>query len=142
MLSVKRATLFICLLLSACSSYEFYLNEQAIYTPPKLFTDYHIPDASLEACIKQTIHEKKITQAKGLQMLNCSSAGITSLEGLQIFKALERLNLANNSLRSVKGLAQLPQLKELKLDKNPELNCADKDLIATAVTLTLPAHCL
>ena len=60
--------------LTGCSHYEVLLNDNLVYTPPPLFTDYLLVDAALRGCIGQTIKDQNITEAEGLKNLNCSYA--------------------------------------------------------------------
>lgn len=110
--------------LFACSDYEFKFNERTVYTPPPLFSEFQIADSALEACVRQTIKDKRITAAKDLTVLACTSGGIVSLEGLEVFTELEQLNLARNAITNVEPLARLPQLKRLDLSENPVVNVA------------------
>lgn len=105
-------------LIVACS-YSVSVNDNLVYTPPALFTDYTINDQRLAQCVAQTIMDGKINAANALTLLNCSSANIQSLAGLHIFSALQELNLANNQLTEVNELAQLSQLRVLILNNNP-----------------------
>ena len=106
------------LLLNACSDYEVKFNERPIYTPKPIFTDYRIPDSALEACIEQTITDKRVSDSGDLRVLICTNAGITSLKGLSTFSHLEQLNLAHNAIIDVQALAALPQLRQLDLSFN------------------------
>lgn len=105
-------------LVVGCKSYSVSLNNNLIYTPLPLFTDYAITDAHLSDCVEQTISDKKITKAEDLKQLNCSHAGINSLSGLEKFYRLEELNLAENTLQSIVPLKNFSQLQVLILRKN------------------------
>ena len=153
-------------LLTACGNYSFSFNEKELYRPPSIFTQYDIADRALSGCVTQTIKDAKITKANDLKRLNCSSAGIESLTGLETFNKLEALNLARNQLRDLGPLAQLTRLETLILRDNaiesPEpllslvrlerldvrenegLDCEIGRQLASQETLTLqlPAHCL
>ena len=153
-------------LLTACGNYSFSLNQKELYTPPPLFTQYDIADRALSVCVAQTIKDAKITKAEGLKRLNCSSAGIEKLTGLETFNKLEALNLAANQLKDLGPLAQLTRLETLilrdnaiesaepllslvrleRLDvrENEELDCEIGRQLASqeALTVQLPAHCL
>ncbi len=106
------------LLLSSCRDYAVTVNERRIYTPPPLFTAYRITDRGLQECIEQTIIDQNITRASELRGLNCSSAGIHSLDGLQSFSSIAELNLADNHIKQLGPLSQLPKLVRLHLDNN------------------------
>jgi hypothetical protein len=110
-------------LLNACS-YSVSLNNKVVYTPPSLFNNYQIADQRLAQCVEQTIVDHNINQAKELTTLNCSSANIHSLAGLEVFSGLEELNLATNELTQIEEIAQLSQLRILLLNNNPLHNVA------------------
>lgn len=114
-------TAFYLLIASSCSNlneYEITFNERKIYSPSALFTDYLIPDSGLATCIEQAIEDGQITSASGLELLNCSNAGIASLDGLSRFTALKGLKLTDNTLLNLVELSQLTELTELQLDGN------------------------
>jgi hypothetical protein len=110
-------------LLNACS-YSVSVNDNLVYTPSSLFTDFSVADANLFRCIEQTISDRKITNPKQLKLLNCSNAGIENLAGLEIFSELEELNLAENNLQRLEPLGQLARLKVVLLNKNKLVNIA------------------
>lgn len=151
--------------LYACADYSFHLNEQPIYIPPPLFTDYRLADEALHQCVEQTIEDNNVTTPQQLNRLNCSSAGIESLEGLERFGDIHELNLASNRLTDIEPLARLTRLevlvlrenhlqsatpllsllrlRHLDLSDNPDLLCADAQQLATHLqgTTHLPPHC-
>ena len=153
-------------LLTACGNYSFSLNEKELYGPPSLFTQYDIADRALSVCVTQTIKDATITTAEDLRRLNCSSAGIENLAGLETFNKLEALNLAQNQLEDLGPLAQLTRLKtlilrdnaivsaepllslvrleRLDMQENEQLDCDLGRQLARQEPLTveLPAHCL
>ncbi len=116
-----RAALILLALLatSSCQKYSVSLNDRVIYTPPGLFSDYEITDPKLAQCMLQTIVDLNATSIVQITRLNCSSAGISSLAGLEKFYALTQLNLADNDLRTAPQLAQLARLEVLILNDNP-----------------------
>lgn len=111
-------------LLGGCQGYDFKVNDAVVYRAPKPFADYSVADAALASCIEQTIADRKITAATGLQELNCSHAGITSLEGIELFAGLRALRLSSNRINDVRPLARLPELQELYLADNRIENAA------------------
>lgn len=113
-----RAPLLSVFLLSACS-YSVSVNDNVVYMPPTLFSDYRIADTNLAACVEQSITDQNITNAKALKRLNCSNAGIQSLTGLGIFSGLEEVNLAQNAIKNIDEIALLTQLRVLILSENP-----------------------
>ncbi len=129
-------------LLAGCNRYQVTFNEQPIHTPPKLFTGYQITDPALRNCVAQTISDGVITAASGLKRLLCSNAGITSLEGLQVFAGLEAVNLANNALTRVDPLLEIPSLTRVDLSGNSGLDCKTATaLTARGTATTMPSHC-
>ena len=135
-------TLTVCLL-AGCEGYIYTLNEQPVFDPPKLFTDYNIPDPALKACIDQAIFDQKATSANQLTHLNCSSGGITELKGLEIFTGLTHINLNQNSLVEIKPLLFLPHPQLINLEGNDQLFCTDGQILAKQVSdsIKLPSHC-
>jgi len=155
------------LFFTGCNDFAVSLNEKEIYTPPAIFTDYTIADSRLDACVEQTISDARITSPEQLTRLNCSNAGITSLDGLETFYALEELNLAdnklvridrlenmsrlkvlilsNNQLTSAAPLLHLLHLKQLHIDSNNALACSDLHQLASnfdrTLNLALPEQC-
>lgn len=117
---LHTALLFLLLLaVSGCQKYAVSLNDRVIYTPPGLFSDYTLEDPKLAQCMLQTIVDLQATAISQVTRLNCSSAGISNLAGLEKFYALTQLNLADNDLQSVPQLAQLARLELLVLNDNP-----------------------
>ncbi len=162
----STAVLVLCIAtLAACADYSFTVNERVVYRPAPVFTDYSLPDDNLAACVRQHIEDAHITAAEALKDLNCSHAGISSLEGLELFQGLVRLKLTDNAVSDTAPLALLPKLRELALDanaitsaspllplqtlefldlrKNGELACATLAplLARSALRLQAPAHC-
>ncbi len=140
--SVIGITLFGSFLLG-CSGYQLTVNERVVYTPEELFADYQIEDEALAACVEQVIADNKITSAVSLEELNCSRAGITSLQGLESFAGLIRLKLTNNAIVSVQPLLEMQRLSVLQLEGNAELNCEELGLLQRRLSLTVgaPRHC-
>lgn len=150
--------------LTGCDRYRVTVNELAVYEPAALFSDFSIDDRALFTCVQQTIEDKGITQADQLTVLNCSRAGISSLQGLAQFTQLEELNLAGNNLSdihvlqdtaqlikldlqdnrllSVSALQSLPNLAQLDLQGNTSLACSEaRALLKLVAKIRLPAHC-
>lgn len=130
------------ILLMGCNRYQLTFNEQPVHTPPEPFTGYRIADPALRDCVAQTISDLRVTEARGLKRLLCSNAGIASLDGLQIFAALETLNLASNALTTVAPLLEMPSLTQVDLSGNSGLDCeAAVALTARGIATTMPSHC-
>ena len=130
-------------LLVGCDGYIYTLNKQPIFDPPNLFSDYNIADPALKGCIDQGIFDQQATSPDQLTQLNCSSAGIADLAGLEIFTGLTHINLSQNSLVEIKPLLFLPRPAVINLENNDQLFCADGQLLAKQVSdsIKLPVHC-
>ena len=111
--------------LLACDRYQIKFNEQQIYTPQTLFSDYKMPDMALSNCIKQLIIDQSVKRAEELISINCAYAGITDLTGLSRFTRLEVINLANNNLTDIKTLMFFGQLRRVDISGNNALSCDD-----------------
>lgn len=126
-----------------CENYTYTFNEQPVFTPLGLFTEYQVSDQGLASCLNQAILDQKASKARDLTQLNCSNAGITSLSGLEIFTGLTQVNLGNNQLSDIKPLLLLPHLNTVLLGGNDKLNCQEgKQLVEQlSGTVSLPTHC-
>ena len=152
-------------LLGGCADYSFTVNERVVYTPEPLFSGYSIADPALSECVAQHIADALITDPQALDALNCSHAGVESLDGIQVFSKLLRLKLSKNRIVELQPLADMAALQELRLDDNavesitpiqdlPELQyldlrgnsalrCAGLSAFRrhTGLNLQVPAHC-
>ena len=127
--SVKLVLAMSIFCLSACSQYDIKVNEQLVYSPKKVLTDFKVADSNLQSCLDQTIKDQHITQASDLTQLICTDAGITQLAGLERFSQLQFLSLRSNNIESLDGLASLSEIREL--------NAADNDLRDASGILSL-----
>ncbi len=107
-----------------CSQYAFTINDQEIYAPPPLFSDYKITDPNLRECVKQTILDNNITSADQLTQLGCSSAGIETIEGLNQFTKLSLVDLRNNPIEDLSPLLLCDDLEKVLLKPNSVADCA------------------
>ena len=162
--SIYTIIIGVCLLLlAACESYDFKVNDKVVYSPAPLFSDYEIADQPLGDCLQQAIADNVVTGPSQLDTLNCSHAGISDLSGLATFTGLTSLKLSSNSIRNLVELGalnglqelildnnqiidpvplyQLPALQILDLSGNPALQCPQNNGLLRVTTLTLPAHC-
>ena len=143
--------------------YDITLNDRTLYTPRNLFEDYYLPDVALSNCVTQAIEDAQVFVAGGLEILNCSEAGIESLLGLSRFNGLKRLKLTDNDIRNLVELSKLTQLEELRLksnnvvdivpltvlpslnfvslDDNPTLQCHSLVRFRGEVEVIAPEHC-
>ena len=153
----------VCILLAGCGNYDITVNDHVIYGAPTIFLDFDLPDDALQTCVSQQIIDLRLTSPEALADLNCSNAGIESLEGLELFANIERLKLSSNRIRNLMALSQLTNLQELWLDDNviidpvplgslihlrllnlaanASMQCPKNGLLDYVGTLTLPAHC-
>ena len=160
------AASFVFMGLTACKNidkYDVTFNDRPVYSPQRLFTDYRVSDKALGNCIEQAIEDFEIFTADGLEVLNCSDAGISSLLGLSQFANLRRLKLSNNEIRNLVELSVMTELIEVQLDgnnvidsvpltslprverinlaDNPALQCDGVAKFSSAIQITLPEHC-
>ena len=143
--------------------YDVTFNDRAVYSPQTLFDDYRINDKALANCIEQAIEDFEVYTITGLEILNCSDAGINSLVGLSQFRGLKRVKLSGNNIRNLVELsvmtqlvdiqldgnrvvdsvplASLPRLKQINLFNNPLMQCNGLAKFRTDVQVTRPEHC-
>ncbi|MDP4652081.1 MAG: hypothetical protein NWR12_11210 [Haliea sp.] len=139
------------------------MNERVVYSPRPLLTDFQVKDPALRACLEQAINDNKISSIGELQTLDCSGAGVRSIEGLGSFSSLSWLNLGGNTLTDIRELGVLLELRSVMLDDNriedaaplyrlPELavvnlhgnsslSCPQPIHWPSLERLTLPRHC-
>jgi Leucine-rich repeat (LRR) protein len=150
-------------LLAACSTYDLTVNDKRVYTPKPLFADYAIDDSALAACVDQAITSYKANSASQVGTLDCTDAGIESLNGLATFTALNEVKLAGNNISDISQLAaasavqvlhlsnnqivdpvplyKLTALRVLDLSGNDQLHCPSPTALIRVESLTLPRHC-
>jgi len=151
------------ILLTACESYDFKVNDRVVYSPAPLFTDFDVPDQALRTCLEQAIADDAVSAGSALTTLNCSHAGIEDLAGLSSFAGLQTLKLSSNNIRNLVEISSISTLEELYLDNNrvidpvplyqlqhlrridlsgnPRLQCPAKAGFAQVQTVILPQHC-
>jgi Leucine-rich repeat (LRR) protein len=151
-------------MLGACEGYDVRVNDKIVYTPIPLFANFTTPDPGLNSCLKQAINDGAITSAQQLTALDCSFAGIESLDGLSTFSALRALRLSGNKVRNLVEINSLIELQELFLDDNQvidpvplyqlpaltyvdltgnaALQCPKPGGFRESIKLLLPKHCL
>ncbi len=160
-------TVFLCLLsLSSCSQlkkYDVTFNDSTLYSPQPLFSEYRIADQGLATCVEQAIEDFEVYTEAGLEVLNCSNAGISSLIGLSQFRNLKRLKLSGNDIRNLVELSvmtnlvevqvdgnnivdsvpltALPSIKDVNLAHNPALQCPGLMRFPAHVRIVFPEHC-
>ncbi len=106
------------LALSACSRYSVSLNDNIVYEPPLLFSDFNVEDSELRTCLQQTIAEENIHSAEQLRRLICPAGSISTLNGIEVFSQLEYLGLAENDIQVLAPISGLTQLKQADLRNN------------------------
>tara|TARA_R110002110_G_scaffold415561_2_gene650981 strand:+ start:214920 stop:215420 length:501 start_codon:yes stop_codon:yes gene_type:complete len=148
--------------LTACTNYDFTVNDQLVYTPQPLFSDFEVTDTALRGCLEQTIMDNRVTAAAQLEALDCSNAGIRDLTGIGAFTGLRYLRLSDNLVRNLVELRAMDDLQTLYLDNNAvvdpvplyglrslqvldlsgnsTLQCPDSSALQ-GFDVTLPRHC-
>jgi Leucine-rich repeat (LRR) protein len=116
------AALIMSLLLS-CSDYEFTLNDQPLQLRTPVSVVFTVPDPSLSRCVTETLNTQNATRIDDLRILDCSFAGIKSLEGLEQFQGLVRLKLSGNELYDIRPLLSLGGLTIAELSENSNIPC-------------------
>mgnify|MGYP001310467909 CR=1 FL=1 len=152
--------------LASCGNldqYDITLNDRTLYASRDFFEDYYLPDVALSNCVTQAIEDGQVFAVGGLEVLNCSEAGIESLSGLSRFNGLKRLKLTDNNIRNLVELSKLTQLEELRiegnnvvdivpltvlpslnlvsLEDNPALQCHSLVHFRGGVEVIAPEHC-
>ena len=153
-----------CLWLASCAGYDLTVNDQLVYSPPGQFADFQVGDTALRDCLTQAIADQGVTAAEELSALNCSHAGIGSLDGLATFAGLTHLKLSSNRILNLLELQRLQRLqvlhldgnrvvdhvpiyslralRELDLSANPGLQCPSGEAFIHLQQLNLPDHCM
>ena len=112
------------MLCSACTNYNLFFNDTALYTPAPLYLDFSLPDQNLETCLVQHVEDGEIKSPRELIQVNCSYAGITDVEGLTQFSRIENLSLKGNALENIEPLFRLVNLRVLDISET-EISCQD-----------------
>ena len=135
--------LIIGLVPSSCSRYSFSINDNLVYTPPGLFQAETV-DPGLNNCLQQHIENQQITAAEQLAQLNCSSAGIVSLAGLERFSRIEALGLQDNLLTDISTLFLLSNLEFVDLRGNSLIPCEQLTRLSSLMNSAsqMPSECL
>ena len=160
----KLSPIIATVLLTACADYDIKINDNVVYTPPKLLTKMRVADSALNDCMQQTVKDNKITAIEQLINLACTNAGIKNLAGLERFyklevlimndnsitdisllnelSALKTVALANNKITDISRLSDLSYLTKVNLAGNTKLNCeTTKVLVDVVDDLSLPEYC-
>jgi Leucine-rich repeat (LRR) protein len=156
---VGLSFLFLC----ACQGYDVKVNDKVVYTPTPLFSDFAIADPGLKSCLERAINDGVITAPDQLTNLDCSFAGIETLDGLATFTGLKTLRLSANKVRNLVELNKIITLEQVFLDDNQivdsaplyplsalrkvdlsgnsALQCPKSGRFVKSVTVILPQHC-
>ena len=150
--------------LLGCQRYDIRINDNVIYSPPSLYSEFSLADPNLHSCMKATIEENKSTSINEIRKLSCSNNEISSLTGLAQFTAithldlrdnkvkdleelnalvnLQYLNLSGNDIENSAGLKRLKALTYLDLRDNAKLDCTSaRALTSPGLVLYLPERC-
>ena len=152
--------------LSGCNTFEKYdvtLNEVTVYSATPEATLQPIADQALSNCLEQSLTDTGERDPEAILSLNCSHAGIASLDGLAQFSQLKSIKLSGNEIRNLVELERLTALRQLWLNDNqiidpipvlridtlrnldltgnPRLQCPERERIPTALNIALPEHC-
>ena len=163
--SLSRLSILMVLMVGCTDlrKYDITLNDRPIYGPASLFNDYTISDPALAICIEQMIEDQRAETASQLTYINCSNAGIRSLDGLGTFIGLEAIKLSGNQIRNLVEVGQLSglvelylddnqivdavpltnlqRLKKLDLSANDKLQCHGLKRLDAGIAITAPEHC-
>ncbi len=130
-------------LITSCNRYVVTVNENPVYKPPALFSDFAIRDPALATCVTETVRALQIVKASQLKVLQCSRMNIETVDGIAIFTQLSTLDLSNNKLVDVTPLFELPGLQKVRLAGNTTLDCnVAKNLEIKFDNVDLPKHCV
>ena len=110
-------------LLSSCSDYEITLNDQPILLRKPVPEDVTVFDSGLSRCLSETLKMQNHTDISGLNTLDCSFAGIKTLDGLEQFQGLVRVKLNDNELSDIGPLLSLGQLAVADVENNNNIPC-------------------
>lgn len=105
-------------IITGCSRYSVSINQNVLYEPPTLFSQYDLADATLKECVRSTIAEKGLTKAEQLTQLICGPGDIANLSGIETFAHIEHLGLSRNQIEQIDVLEKLPHLKQLQISHN------------------------
>jgi len=116
-------TAFIITLLLSCADYEITLNDQPLQLRKPVSVEFTVSDSSLSRCLSETLKAQIAIRIDDLHTLDCSFAGIKSLEGLEQFQGLVRVKLSGNELDDIGPLLSLGELAIADLEQNHDIPC-------------------
>lgn len=136
-MKIRLLYLVTSLSLFGCAEYSFDINDNEIYRPAELYTDFSVTDPALQACIEQTIRDGKFTSPTQVRVLQCTFSGIKNLTGIDQFSRLEQLGLKGNEISEIETLLQLTYLFFLDLTDNPVSDCQTLGQLENLITENL-----
>ncbi|HIG66820.1 MAG TPA: hypothetical protein EYQ44_03200 [Porticoccaceae bacterium] len=110
-------------LLSSCSDYEITLNDQPILLREPVPVNVNVLDSGLSRCLSETLKIQSHTDISDLNTLDCSFAGIKTLDGLEQFQGLVGVKLNGNELSDIGPLLLLGRLAIADLEGNNNIPC-------------------
>ena len=116
-------TAFIMTLLLSCADYEITLNDQPLQLRKPASVEFTVSDSALSRCLSETLKTQITIRIDDLDTLDCSFAGIKSLEGLEQFQGLVRVKLSGNELDDIRPLLSLGELTIADLEQNHNIPC-------------------
>lgn len=116
-------TAFCLSLLSSCADYEYTLNDRPILVRKPVSVEVTVIDPNLSLCLTETLKIQNHTNIGDLEVLDCSFAGIKTLDGLEQFQGLMRVKLNGNKLSDIGALLSLGVLSVADLDNNDNIPC-------------------
>lgn len=127
---LRTLSLFLILgAIASCSRYAVTVNDNLVYAPAGLFSQYTIADPALKECVRETIAEDGLTKAEQLTRLICPPGEIHNLHGLSVFSQLRHLGLASNEIVDITPLSALIELRQVDLHDNSIQNLAPLALL-------------
>lgn len=140
---IRLNVLVFLLVVTGCAGlqeYDITLNERVVYSPRPLAVDPGITDPALAACVGQTLADQRPSRAAGLDVLICTNAGISHLDGIAAYTGLRQVKFSDNAISDATPLNDLPELRYLDLRGNDGLDC-NSIIDLTEIEHYLPEHC-
>jgi len=85
----------------------------------QLISDIVFVDSALESCVGLTATQNSFLFTRDVTALECISAGITQLDGIESFQNLVSINIFGNQISDLTPLSQLTALEYLYAAENP-----------------------
>lgn len=103
----------------------------------KRIADVSFTDASLQSCVSALVTETGAIFTRDVSTLDCTSSGITRLDGIESFENLVSINLNGNAITELAPLSLLTKLEFLFLAENPISNVILLSQLPALLTLDL-----